>query len=412
MPIFILVLALGTFAIGTEEYLVAGLLPSVAADMHVSEEVAGQLVTVFALTYAIGSPLLVTAMAHIGRKRVLLISLVLFALANLASTLAPSASWLFGTRILAALAAAIYTPTAMAASAQLVEEKLRGRAMSIILAGSTGALVLGLPLGSWVGSLFGWRASFAMVALIGTLSALLLCILLPNIQQHGSVVSWSERLALLTKRHVWLALALTFISLVGANSLLTYIRPVLDRVTTFDAALLSLVLFGIGAASLLGNLLGGYLADRWGIGRTLIRVYALMILITLTISLLTLLHKSFALNIIAVVILVVWSTVAWLGAPALNSYLAMLEPQSAPVVLSLNMTALYLGTAGAGALGGLVLALGGIEYLGATCSLAMLIALLLILSNTRLVNRNKGQAREEVPSPVIQQKSAPAGEQS
>src|SRR5207237_1114178 len=111
------------------------------------------------------------------------------------------------------------------------------------------------------------------------------------------------------------------------NSLLIYIRPVLDRVTTFDAAGLSLILFGIGAASLVGNLIGGYLADRWRMKRTLVSVYSFQIAITLSISLLTLFSRSALLNVVAVIVLVVWSAVAWLGAPALNSYLTILEPQ-------------------------------------------------------------------------------------
>src|SRR5438270_287861 len=114
MPFVIIVLALGTFAIGTDGYLVAGLLPNIATDMKVTVGVAGQLVTLFAITYAVGSPLLSALTANIGRKRILLSAMLLFTFANLAGALVPSALWLFGTRILAALGALLYTPAAMA----------------------------------------------------------------------------------------------------------------------------------------------------------------------------------------------------------------------------------------------------------------------------------------------------------
>lgn len=387
MPFLIIVLALGTFAIGTEGYLVAGLLPAIAADMRVSEGVAGQLVTLFALIYAISSPLIATATAQMDRKRVLLAALLLFLVANLAAAIAPSALWLFGTRILAALAAATYTPAAMAAAIQLVDPERRGRAIAVILAGSTSALVLGLPLGSWVGTLFGWRASFGMVALLSLISLLLLSFLFPQIEQTGSSIAWRQRLSLLRKWHVVLALSITFVSLAGSNSLLTYIRPLLDRLASLDATTISLVLFSIGLASLIGNLAGGYLADRWGTASTLLRVYTSLIVISLGISLLSLLPRSALLHSVAIIVLLIWSMVSWLGAPALNSYLTMLEPQAATVVLSLNMTALYLGIAGAGVIGGLVLSAGGIAYLGATDSLMMLLALILTLITMRLVRK-------------------------
>ncbi len=386
MPFVIIVLALGTFAIGTDGYLVAGLLPNIASDMKVTVGVAGQLVTLFAITYAFGSPLLSTLTANVGRKRVLLGAMMLFTLANLASTLVPSAFWLFGTRILAALGASLYTPTAMATATQLVDGKQRGRALATVIAGSTGALVLGLPLGSWIGTLFGWRTSFGMVALIGAGSTLLLAILLPQVEHVRGAITWRDRLTLLSKRHVLLVLGLTFVSLVGANSILTYVMPILQRLTTFKAEMLSVALFGIGVASFVGNLLGGYLADRWGISRTLLRVYGSLVVITFGFSLLMFFHKSTILNVTVIVVFVLWGIISWLGAPALNGYLASLEPQSTTVALSLNVTALYLGVAGAGSVGGLVLTLGGVTYMGLVCGLIEVLALVLALFCIRAGN--------------------------
>nr|BBH87896.1 MFS transporter [Thermosporothrix sp. COM3] len=380
MPFFfILVLALGTFAIGTDEYLVAGLLPTVAAEMKVSQGVVGQLVTVFALTYALSSPLLAAVTVHLPRKRVLLGAMVLFSLANLLAFFAPSAMWLFLTRFLAALAAALYTPTAMATVAQLVEGKLRARAMSLVLAGTTSALVLGLPLGSWIGTLFGWRMSFGLVALLGAIVTVFLGILCPHIPPVENMVTWRERFQLLGKKQVLQALGITFFGLVAGHMLLTYVMPFLKRLTTFDAATLSIVLFGSGIASVMGNLIGGHLTDRLGIRQVLIGVYSFLILNTLSFALLMLFPKSVGVNILVVALFFLWGLASWLGAPALNSYLVSIEPQAATVVLSLNSMVMFLGIAGAGSVGGLVLSTAGVEYLAIVSSILEALVLILVL---------------------------------
>ncbi len=199
MPFVLLILALGTFGVGTDEYLIVGLLPRVAADTGVSEGVAGQLVMLFGITYAVGSPLLALATIRVDRKRLLVSAIVVFALANLAAVFVPTARWRFVTRFVAALAASSYTPTAMATATQLVDSKQQGQALAAIMAGVTGAIVLGLPLGRWIGTLFGWRASFGMVAIIGTVVMLLLAVGLPRVSPADHVITLRERLNFLSK---------------------------------------------------------------------------------------------------------------------------------------------------------------------------------------------------------------------
>jgi predicted MFS family arabinose efflux permease len=290
----------------------------------------------------------------------------------------------------AALAASIYTPTAMATATQLLDPKRQGQAIATIMAGITGAIVLGLPLGSWVGNMFGWRTAFAMVAGIGAVVTLLIAFVLPRITPSDHVITWRERVNFLSQRNVLLALGISFVALVGANSVLTYIMPLLLRLTTFSAVGLSLVLFASGIASVAGNLLGGLLSDRWGTRRLLVRVFAFMMLNALCFSLLMLAPRSILLDSIVVVAFVIWGLVGWLGAPALNSYLVSLAPQSATVALSLNMTALYLGIAGGGIIGGLVLTIGSIAYLGVVVGVIEALALgLVLVSMSKAANVNQ-----------------------
>lgn len=397
MPFIIIILALGTFAIGTDEYLVAGLLPTVASAMHVSEGVAGQLATVFAIMYALGSPVLAIATAHMERKRLLVGTILFFALANLAAVFVPSATWLFGTRIIAGLAAGLYMPMAMATATQMVDRGKQGSAIAAIMAGVTGALVLGLPLGSWVGTLFGWRTSFAAVAIIGGIVTLLLLVLLPRMETGNDVITWRDRVGLLTKKHAVIALCITFVALLGANNILIYILPLLHRLTTFGPGMISVVLFGSGLASVMGNILGGILVDRWGVRRVLLAVFTFMILNAALFSFLMLFQNSLPLNIVVFIAFFIWGLGGWLGAPALNTYLVSLEPQSATVALSLNMTALYLGIATAGLVGGLVLSLSGVAYLGIASALIEAISLVLVLANVRSIV-SIGQPEQEMPA--------------
>lgn len=159
----LLILVLGTFIIGTDDFVIAGILPSIAADLDVSIVAAGQLVTAFAFAYAIGAPVLGTLTIHLPIKNLLLLSMLLFAISNGLSVIVPSFEWLFATRIAAALSAALFTPIAMAASASLVPESHKGKALAVITAGITIGLILGAPIGTWIGQEWGWRFSFLLV---------------------------------------------------------------------------------------------------------------------------------------------------------------------------------------------------------------------------------------------------------
>ncbi|MGH3123887.1 MAG: MFS transporter, partial [Streptosporangiaceae bacterium] len=179
MRLRVAVLALGTFAIGTDGFVIAGILPGIARDVHTTAAAAGLLVTAFALAYAIAAPVLTAAAARFGRRNVLVAGMAVLAAANLAAAAAPGYHALMAARVAAALGAALYSPIAMATAVQLSPPAERGRALSLVLAGMTVSLVAGVPAGSLLGSLASWRWTFILVAALAALCGLGVRILLP-----------------------------------------------------------------------------------------------------------------------------------------------------------------------------------------------------------------------------------------
>jgi len=172
----IILLALGMFALGTDAFIVAGVLPVIAQETGVTEGLVGQLITVFALTYGLGAPVLAATTAHWPRHRVLMGALGLLGLANLASALSPSFPLLVLTRILAGCFAATYTPLAFAVGIELAPPAKRSQALALVVSGLNVATVLGAPLGTWIGEHFGWRLSFSLVAGLAGVAFLFLVI--------------------------------------------------------------------------------------------------------------------------------------------------------------------------------------------------------------------------------------------
>src|ERR1700733_12417513 len=163
-------LALGTFAVGTEGFMIAGLLPTIAADLAIKVSTAGQLVTIFALAYAVSPPVLTAALGGMDRRRLLIFSLGAFAVANGVAASAHSFWTLAGARILLALAAGLYVPGANALASALVAPERRGRALAIVNGGITIAIAVGVPIGAWIGERLGWRMTFVGVAALSALA--------------------------------------------------------------------------------------------------------------------------------------------------------------------------------------------------------------------------------------------------
>ena len=340
------VLAVGSFAMGTDSFVLAGILPNIAGGLHVSTAAAGQTITVFALTYALTAPLLAGITGALPRKPLMLAALVLFVLANLASA-APTLALLLVARVAAGLGAALYTPNASAAAAALVSPARRGRALAMVLGGLTVGTVLGVPAGTAIGQRISWQASLVFVAVVGLVALLGILATLPSLALPPAV-PLRARFALLGNRRVLAIVAVMLLASAASISVYTYVAVVLAHTAHITGTTLAAVLLVWGAGGAVGAFGSGALTDRYGPGRTL-----LLAITTLTVTLAALTVTTSV--VVVFVVMAVNGAAAWAVATPNNHRLTALAPALPGVVISLNSSGIYLGQAlGAGA-GGLLL---------------------------------------------------------
>ncbi len=217
---------MGAFAVGTEAFMISALLPSISGNLAVSLQAAGQLVTIFALTYALSSPVFTALTGGVDRRKLLMLSMAAFAAANLIAAAAPGYWFLVFARVLLALSAGLYVPNANALAGALAPPERRGRALAIVTGGISAAIALGVPLGALIGARFGWRMTFVGVAALAAAAWVGLFLGLPRHIGAGlPTASLHERIAVVRRPAVLLALLVTTLWACGSYTVYTYIAP-------------------------------------------------------------------------------------------------------------------------------------------------------------------------------------------
>jgi predicted MFS family arabinose efflux permease len=368
-------LMLGSFAIGTESFVIAGILPDVSRDLQVSIAQAGYLVVAFSLTYGIATPVLAALTATWPRERVLRLAMGGFALGNIAATLASGFPGLMAARIGLALCAGIYMGTASAYAAASVEPARRGRALSLVYLGMNAATVLGVPLGALVGHAFGWRSTFTMIAGIALLAWAGLC--LPRSPQPlQAAPGLGERLRLAARPDMALGLAATLLCFTGVFAMYTYLAPLLAEVAGIGGPSVALVLLMFGVAGSAGNLVGGHLADRHGPMRVISAVLAMLGLIFVAMAAVARVHMPAVPGAALVALIAAWGFIGWQFAPSQQLAFVQRAPQAVSVALSLNASALYLGISLGAWLGSMAIAAGALRSIGMVSAGCVLLALI------------------------------------
>ncbi|WP_226351727.1 MFS transporter [Pseudonocardia sp. ICBG601] len=343
------ILALGGFAIGTEGFVVAGILGGIARDLDVPVAVAGQTVTVFAVAYAVGAPLLTGLTSGVRLRRVLVTSMALFAVFNLLAAAATSIWMLDLWRALCAGAAGLYLPAAAGAASRLVPDRYRGRALAVVLGGQSAGTVLGAPLGIVVEQQLSWRGTFVLVAGLALVAVVGLALRGPAVGT-ADPLPLRERLAPLRSPELLLSLVVTTVGMTGGYAPYTYLGPLFGPDPDIGERWLSLLVAAFGLGGVLGAWCGGSLADRWGAQRAISVSLGLMTL-NFVLSPLTATTLPSALAF-----LVAWGITGWAFLPAQQHKLVGLMAGQAPLVISLNASAVYVGIASGAALGGVVVA--------------------------------------------------------
>jgi MFS transporter, DHA1 family, inner membrane transport protein len=401
----VLVLALATFAIGTGTFMVTGLLGGVAEDLSISIGTAGHLMTVFAAAYALLSPVLVAATARVGRRRLLVSALALFAVANAAAAVAPTFSLLLTSRIASACFAAVCTPVALATATQLVPSDHKGRALSVIIGGISVSWVVGVPAGALIVDQLGWRASFVLAAALAILAATGVRTLLPAVANTAPTGSLASLLTVVGRPVVLITLIVTVLAMVSGFTVLTYVRPLLESLTDFGGEGIGSMLLLFGLAAIAGSVLGGYSADRWGYRATVVPVLVIQGLALLSFSLLSAAGTDSVVIVAgAAVALAAWGVVAFALVPLQQYRLIGVAPDEQGGVLSLNSSAVYVGQGLGAGLGWLVLGYSSPAVLGYAGAVLAAVALVVLVLGTRLPIRRATEP--EAPAyPIAEQAS-------
>jgi predicted MFS family arabinose efflux permease len=374
-------LALGTFATGTESFMIAALLPGLADDLSVTLIAAGQLITVFALTYAISSPVLSALTAGVGRRNLLLVSMTAFALANFFASTATDFWQLLAARILLAAAAGLYVPSASALAGAIVAPERRGTALAIVNGGTSVAVALGVPIGALVGHTLGWRMTFVGVGVMASIALAGLLFGFPRGIESGlSVPSIRDRVAVVRQAPLLAGFLVTTLWATGAYTVYTYLTSYLTTVTGIDGADVGVIFFVWGASAVIGLFLGGTLSDRFGSRAVMIPAFAFLTLSFIGLTAIGhFLSGKSALAPVAAAI-VIWGMAAWGFFPAQQSRLMQIAGlKTAAITLSLNASFMYLGFSLGAMLGSLVLMHAPVTMLGLVAAVCEIAAVLIVL---------------------------------
>ena len=387
----ILLLPLGAFVVGTGNIVFVGVLEPLARDLGVAIAAAGQLATTFALAYAVSAPVLVVLTPRLPRRPLLVLALLVFGVANAGMALAPGFAWLVPLRVLAAFAAALYMPVAMGAAVTLAAPGYQGRAMAIVLFGLTAAFLAGIPLGTLIGSAFGWRASFAFAAALAALASLALAPGLPNLP--GTVSRGLRGIGVIARPAVAGNLALTALAFVAVFCVNAYIGPVLSRAAGLAGPGIAAMQVLLGLGSVLGVPLGGWIADRRPTLAMVTLLIAAIVAAQPVYSVL-MLAPGWAATDAAVaaagLAMVAASASLFALGPVQQERLIGVAPDERDIVLSLNASALFLGQGVGAALGGLTASLFGLAANGLAGGV---IALACVAGALAVLQRSSGARR-------------------
>ncbi|MGG4547274.1 MFS transporter [Rossellomorea marisflavi] len=363
------VLAASTFAVGLVELIVGGILPNIAEGLDISLGKAGQLITVFALAYAISAPILLSVTAKVERKKLYLMALSVFTIGNIITFLSTDFTLVIIARIITAMSTALVVVLSLTIAAKLVDPSHRAKALGLVFVGISSSLVLGVPIGIFMTETLGWRSTFLGIAVLSAISIVLNAFLLEKMPVD-KVTPLKEQFKAILHPKVFSGHLISLFMLAGHYMFYAYFTPYL--IQTFDSSPKAISIFYllIGLASVCGNWVGGWLSDRIG-SKSIVLVTVLFALVLFAIPFTAGFMPLF------VVMTILWGGLSWALTPALQNYLIQTAPDTSDIQQSINTSALQVGISLGSAIGGTVVSMtGDVSHLASLGAILVLFAVI------------------------------------
>ena len=382
MPLALLALTISAFAIGTTEFVIVGLVPTIADQLSISLPSAGLLVSIYALGVAIGAPVLTALTGKLPRKQLLLGLMVLFTLGNLLAWQAPGYATLVLARLMTGLAHGVFFSIGSTIATSLVPKEKAASAIAIMFGGLTVALVTGVPLGTFIGQHFGWRETFLAVSVLGVFALIASAILVPNNIPSRAPASLREQVKVLTHPRLLMIYAVTALGYGGVFTAFTFLAPMMQNLAGFTPSAVSWILLGYGVSVAIGNIWGGKLADKHGAVPALKFIFAALMVLLLVFQF------TASMQYAARATVLVLGIFAFGNVPGLQVYVVQkaeeYTPSAVDVASGLNIAAFNIGIALGSIIGGQTVEHYGLAQTPWIGAVIVLVALLLIGLSGRL----------------------------
>ncbi|MEU2874189.1 MFS transporter [Streptomyces olivoreticuli] len=394
MPLALAALTLAAFGIGTTEFVVMGLLPTIADDLSVSIPDAGYLVSAYALGVVVGAPLLTLAAMRLPAKTTMVSLMAVFTVGNVTTALAPNEPVMLVTRFVAGLPHGAFFGVGAVVAAGMVSADRTAKAVSMMFLGLALANIAGVPLGTYLGTTLGWRSAFVVVAAIGILSVLAIAVLVPR-QGRPEKTSARAELAVFRRSDVWLALGTVTVGFASIFTVYSYVAPLLTDVSGFADTSVSYLLVLLGIGMTVGNFIGGHAADR-----ALLRsLYTALAVLTVVLVLFAFAAPE---KVTAAIALFAAGVAGFSLGPIMQTFIMSKAPRSASLVSASVQSAFNIANSLGAYLGGVVISAGlgytSPVWLGA---LLALVGLAMAVAVTTAARRAQGPGALAAPRPEL-----------
>ena len=382
MPLALWALTISAFAIGTTEFVIVGLIPTIAEQLTITLPSAGMLVSIYALGVAVGAPLLTALTGRAARKQLLIGLMLLFILGNLVAWQAPNYETLVIARLLTGLAHGVFFSVGSTIATSLVSKEKAGSAIAIMFGGLTVALVTGVPLGTLIGQHFGWRESFLAVSLLGVIALAASMYLVPRNIAQPPITTLANQARVLINPRLMLIYTITALGYGGVFTAFTFLAPMMQSLAGFSPSAVSIILLGYGISVAIGNIWGGKLADRHG------AVAALTLIFMALATLLIVFQFTASMHFMSLATVLAMGIFAFANVPGLQVYVVqkaeLYAAEAVDVASGLNIAAFNIGIALGSTIGGYVVQHYGLAQTPWIGAVIVLMALLLVRWSGRL----------------------------